>query len=356
MSTLTLYKVYCTSESAYKNVWSLTVPTICPDDGGAIQQFFTKSLASFSIASDCIVSKNSGDSPYTAGEEISIDCDTSSGDITVNLPTAVGISEKVYHILKSDASNTVTIDPNGSETISGSSTLTLTFNGEQITIRSDGTNWTDNSEDIIVANASNQYLRLVENIGAGVGISSQQFNYTVKMKSLQSLNSSLTISNNTDTIDFAVTNSSEAYRVYNSQTTGTNGGTATSGAWTTLVLNTLTSIGGSNVALASNEFTLQPGNWTLIAQQPFYRTDISQIRLYDVTGSNAICYGTAANSENTNNISTVVSILYTTFTVSTATDYRIEYYASTTRSGTGLGLAIGTGSEEIWTQVLLTKL
>jgi len=66
-----------------------------------------------------------------------IDC--TSNTFTVTLPTAVGIDGKIY-IVKNSGSGTITIDPNGSQTIDGALTKTLSP-GDVLQITSDGANW-----------------------------------------------------------------------------------------------------------------------------------------------------------------------------------------------------------------------
>ena len=62
-----------------------------------------------------------------------------NGTFTVSLPTASGISGRIYHI-KNVGTGTITIDPDGTETIDGE--LTQTLNAwESISIYSGGTNW-----------------------------------------------------------------------------------------------------------------------------------------------------------------------------------------------------------------------
>ena len=68
--------------------------------------------------------------------------DATAGAITVNLPTAVGVSGAGYTIVKTDATGfAVTIDPNGSETLSGSATKILTSFASAVPIISDNANW-----------------------------------------------------------------------------------------------------------------------------------------------------------------------------------------------------------------------
>jgi len=83
----------------------------------------------------------SADSPYTVLKlQTVLLCDTTAGSITLNLPTAVGLTGKPYVIKKTVLANVLTIDPNGAETIGGYATM-LVKEIKQITIMSDGSNW-----------------------------------------------------------------------------------------------------------------------------------------------------------------------------------------------------------------------
>lgn len=73
-----------------------------------------------------------------------VDCTT--GNITISLPTAtsayVNGKGRIYIIKRRDNSgNTITIDPNGTETIDGATTKTLTTQWEVIRIQSNSANW-----------------------------------------------------------------------------------------------------------------------------------------------------------------------------------------------------------------------
>ena len=76
---------------------------------------------------------------YTASaNDYSIVCNN-TGAITISLPAASGATGRVYVIKKiSAALNNVTIDPNSSETIDGSSTRVLTLQYESVMIQCDG--------------------------------------------------------------------------------------------------------------------------------------------------------------------------------------------------------------------------
>jgi hypothetical protein len=67
---------------------------------------------------------------------------SSSGDITITLPTAVGVTgEALYDVKHIGTGNVVTIAPNGSETIDGQTSIELIFPQDSITVQSDGVNW-----------------------------------------------------------------------------------------------------------------------------------------------------------------------------------------------------------------------
>jgi hypothetical protein len=71
-----------------------------------------------------------------------VKCDATSAAFTVTLPTAVGITGKIYIIKKVDASaNAITIDGDGSETIDGSATVSLSAQWNKYVLMSDGSNW-----------------------------------------------------------------------------------------------------------------------------------------------------------------------------------------------------------------------
>lgn len=87
-----------------------------------------------------IATKTSADT-LTASDDVVL-ANATTG-FTLSLPTASGISGKVYLIKKVDSNwdQAITIDPNGSETIGGDTTTTLDTTDESIRIVSDGSNW-----------------------------------------------------------------------------------------------------------------------------------------------------------------------------------------------------------------------
>lgn len=81
---------------------------------------------------------------YTANDEV-IKFDTTSGNVTASLPSAVGNKGKWFTAIKTVAANSLIIDPSGTELINGAATLTLTAQNSSVTFYSDGSNWFINS-------------------------------------------------------------------------------------------------------------------------------------------------------------------------------------------------------------------
>ena len=75
---------------------------------------------------------------YTiTSDDYAIEC--TSGTFTVSLPTAVGISGKVY-VVKNSGTGVITVDPNSTETIDGNLALDL-YQYDSVTLMSNGANW-----------------------------------------------------------------------------------------------------------------------------------------------------------------------------------------------------------------------
>lgn len=75
----------------------------------------------------------------TYGTQILL-CNTSSNNITINLPTAIS-NNATYVIKKIASTNSMIIDPSGTETIDGSTSVTITVENTCLTLISDGSNW-----------------------------------------------------------------------------------------------------------------------------------------------------------------------------------------------------------------------
>lgn len=69
-------------------------------------------------------------------------CDATSGAFTVTLPTAVGISGRIYTVKKTDSGiNGVTVGTTSSQTIDGSTTYSLATQYKYVSVQSNNANW-----------------------------------------------------------------------------------------------------------------------------------------------------------------------------------------------------------------------
>jgi len=136
----------------------------------------------------------------------------------------------------------------------------------------------------------------------------------------------------------------------------TQGGTATSGAWTTRVMNTVVDTWSIGITLSSNEFTLPAGNFELIGIQHNHQLTRMNLRFWNVDSSEQL--GTqgltayAASGDTTN----ALAIVNWSGTLVTATTIRLEYRVTSSIDDNDLGVtAIDTGIDVIHAEVKITK-
>lgn len=142
----------------------------------------------------------------------------------------------------------------------------------------------------------------------------------------------------------------------NKQLTTVDGGTFTTGAWRTRVLNTEVYDDLNLCTLAANQFTLLPGEYYIHAWAPAYKVNKHQIRLYNVTTASVVTdgYGTNAYSGASDNAMTP-SLLYTHVDIGVNTTFQLEHYCETTQATTGFGAANSFGGSEIYSIVVITR-
>ena len=119
-----------------------TANTVVVRDGSGGINVANVAASSIANSGPVAVSLISRTANYTAAGETVILCDATSGNITITLPAASGVSGRLYVVKKTDASaNTVTIDGSGSETIDGATTVALASQHHYRGIVSNGSNW-----------------------------------------------------------------------------------------------------------------------------------------------------------------------------------------------------------------------
>lgn len=85
----------------------------------------------------------SADSPYTMTKnDQTLYCDTTNGDITINLEAVATARRIERNVIKTKAANSVFLDPNASEKINNStSSFEITSTHNSIVFKTDGTEW-----------------------------------------------------------------------------------------------------------------------------------------------------------------------------------------------------------------------
>lgn len=139
------------------------------------------------------------------------------------------------------------------------------------------------------------------------------------------------------------------------QTQGTQSGTFTSGGYVTRILNTLsgdtTEVG---VTLSSSKFTLTPGRFKIEWSAPAFDVDEHQTALYNHTDVEYAKVGTIGNAGgvDTNDYSRGVHVI----TLTQNTEFSISHTCTTTKSDNGYGENASLGFDNVFTQVIVTRL
>jgi len=115
---------------------------------------------------------------------------------------------------------------------------------------------------------------------------------------------------------------------------GTAGGTATAGSWLQRDINTTIYNGDtSNIALGTNTFTLQAGNYWIDLGSTLYECQETRTRLYSVTASATVGVSPCLHASS----SSIWSPIKVRVTPAVATTYRVDYRCQNTNATDGLG-------------------
>ena len=109
---------------------------------------------------------------------------------------------------------------------------------------------------------------------------------------------------------------------------GSGGGTFTTGAWRTRDLNTEVADPGGIVSLSTNQFTLAAGSYLIQWSAPAFEVTGHQTRLYDITGTSIIQYGSNAYVSSTQ----TTSIGSARVTPSGSNAYELQHLCGSTRA------------------------
>jgi len=140
------------------------------------------------------------------------------------------------------------------------------------------------------------------------------------------------------------------------QSSGTNGGNFTSGAWRTRVLNTEVADVGGHCSLSSNQFTLDAGTYVIKATAPAFLVNQHQLKLYNVSDSADVILGVNEYAySNTTYGNAVAAHLDGVFTIASSKTFELQHRCATTRNTDGFGIPTSWGTE-VYADVLLLKI
>lgn len=141
------------------------------------------------------------------------------------------------------------------------------------------------------------------------------------------------------------------------KTSGTDGGTSS----TTPVARTLNTVEGDTgiVSLSSNQFTLNKGTYEIEWSAPAYKSGRHQTALYNATSASYHTIGATSFNNDPNNVQTN-SVGYAKVEITGATAFEIhhevEISSATNGWGVNSGGALSITTEEVYTQVKITKI
>lgn len=136
---------------------------------------------------------------------------------------------------------------------------------------------------------------------------------------------------------------------------GTSGGTFTSGAWQTRVLNTLLDATGIVTSLSSNQFTLPAGTYFIDGVAPTYGVvAYNKAKLFNVTDGVDVILG---SSDYGGTDGSAKSIIMDQITITSPKTFEIRHQCSNTMANSGFGIAnTGFSVSEVYAQVKITKI
>jgi hypothetical protein len=139
------------------------------------------------------------------------------------------------------------------------------------------------------------------------------------------------------------------------QASGTNGGTFTSGSYVKRTLNTTVVNNILGCSIASSVITLPAGTYQVFASAPAYKVGIHKIKLRNTTASTDIAIGGSSFTDASDASVATSSLIQTSFVLSASTNIELQHRAGTTKADNGFGQPSSFSDSEIYSQITITK-
>jgi hypothetical protein len=133
------------------------------------------------------------------------------------------------------------------------------------------------------------------------------------------------------------------------QSANTHGGTFTSGAWRTRVINTEVSDAGGHCSIGSNQITLAAGTYECRISAPALAVESHKARLYNISDSADELIGQSQYTSSLTNAQNE-SVIVGRFTITASKIFEVQHRCQTTKATVGFGVAANLDSKiEIYT-------
>ena len=139
------------------------------------------------------------------------------------------------------------------------------------------------------------------------------------------------------------------------QASGTEGGTFTSGSYVKRTLNTTVVNNIAGCTLTSSVVALPAGTYQVFASAQAYKVGNHKIKLRNTTAGTDIAIGNSAFTDAGDAVVTP-SLIQTSFVLSATSNIEVQHRASVTRAGNGLGTAASFGDSEIYAQITIARI
>jgi hypothetical protein len=148
---------------------------------------------------------------------------------------------------------------------------------------------------------------------------------------------------------------SPTYAIFNeTQASGTDGGTATSGSYAKRVLNTTVVNTITDCSIASSVITLPAGTYVVEASAPAVKVNGHKTRLQNTTAGTTVQLGSSMYTDSAVSVATR-SELQAYFTLATSSTIELQHRFESTKATNGLGAFCSFGDSEIYSQIYITK-
>jgi len=152
----------------------------------------------------------------------------------------------------------------------------------------------------------------------------------------------------------AFTNIAEGLVVLQEQySSGTDGGTFTSGAWRTRLLNTEVLDADSVASLASNQVTFDDGDYFMIGVASAFDVASHQARLFDVVNTATLLTGLTAYA-GSSGVAGSLAFVAGPVAIANGAVVELQHQCSTTQASTGFGVA-GSFNTEVFSALYAWK-